>query len=65
LWERWKLHMRWLVLYQRLRSDYLRIAGISSGVAGSWVDGEARLLMLSQEEVETVGSEPCQRELYY
>jgi hypothetical protein len=64
-WGRWRLHVQQLVLHQRLRSDYLRIAGLPSGVAGSWMDGEARLLTLSQKEVETVGSEPCQREFSY
>ena len=64
-WGRWRLHVRQLVLHQRLRSDYLRIASMPSGVAGSWLDGEARLLILSQKEVETVGSETCQRELSY
>jgi hypothetical protein len=64
-WERWRLHVRQLVLHQRLRNDYLKFAGISVGVSGSWMDGEASLLTLNQKEVETVGSEPCQREFSY
>jgi hypothetical protein len=48
-----------------LRSDYLRISSLPPGVTGSWMDGEARLLILSQKEVEAVGSEPCQREFSY
>jgi hypothetical protein len=64
-WGRWRLRVRQLVLYLRLRSDYLRIAGMPSGAAASWMEGEWRLLTLSQKEVETVGSEPCQREFSY
>ncbi len=64
-WGCWMLDVRQLVLQQRLRSEYLRIAGLSSGVAGSWMDGEARLLILIQKEVETVGSEPGQRKFSY
>jgi hypothetical protein len=64
-WGCWRLQVRQLVLDHRLRSDYLRIADMPPGVAGSWMDGEAQLLTLSQKEVETVGSEPCQREFSY
>jgi len=64
-WGRWMLQVRQLVLDRRLRSDYLRISSLPPGVTGSWMDGEARLLILSQKEVEAVGSEPCQREFSY
>ena len=64
-WERWKQHRRRRIHYQRLRSDYLKIAGIPPGITASWMNGEARLLLLSQKGVETVGSESCQREPSY
>ena len=64
-WERWKLNRRRIIHYQRLRDDYLKIAGIPPGVAAPWMNGEARLLLLSQKGVETDGSESCQREPSY
>jgi hypothetical protein len=64
-WELWKQHRQRLIHCQRMRSDYLKIAGITPGIAAPWMNGEARLLMLSQKGVETVGSEPCQREPSY
>jgi hypothetical protein len=64
-WGRWLPYARQLALHQQLRNDYLRIAAVTSGVDQSWMDGEARLLMLSQKGVDAVGSEPCQRKFSY
>lgn len=64
LWERWLLYMRQLARYNRLRADYLKIAGMPPQVTGSWMDGEAALLMLNEKEVGIVGSEPFQRKLF-
>jgi hypothetical protein len=64
-WVRLWLHVRRLVQNRRLRRDYLKLAGIPSGTAASWMDGEERLLALSRKEVETVGGETCHRELSY
>ena len=62
-WGHWRLRLRQLLLYQRLRGDYLKIVGLTSEDAVPWMAEEARLLILTQKEVENVGSELCQGEL--
>ena len=64
-WEPWRLCLRQFLLYQRLRGDYLRISGLTSGDDASWMAEEARLFIMSIKEVETVGSELCQRKFSY
>jgi hypothetical protein len=65
LWWRCSLCMHEIVQYKRLRDDYLKITWIPPRVFGAWMDGEARLRMLGKKEVDAIGSEACQRELFY
>ncbi|MGD0153609.1 MAG: hypothetical protein ABSC17_07595 [Thermacetogeniaceae bacterium] len=63
LWKCWRERMRQLAWRYRLRADYLKIAGMPSQMSGSWMTGAMMLPTLSEKEVETVGSAPCQGEI--
>ena len=62
-WKCWKERMYQLSGYYRLRADYLKIANMPSRMSGFWMTGAMMLPTLSEKEVETVGSAPCQGEL--
>ncbi len=47
-WELWKQHRQRLIHCQRMRSDYLKIAGITPGIAA----------LLDERRSETVNVEP-------